>query len=129
MENISISKRVSRSTGLKEVFDVIRNESPISRSKLASLVSVSRATLSGIVCDLIEVGFLKEIGEEASTGGRPAMQLSYQPTGRYAVGVVQYDTQLRATLTDFEGNPIHSLEMHFYAFQPDAMLRAIAELV
>ena len=129
MENSIISKRVSRSTGLKEVFDVIRNESPVSRMKLASLVSVSRATLSGIVYDLIETGFLQETGEEASTGGRPAMQLSYQPAGRYAVGVVQYDTQLRATLTDFEGNPIHSLEKLFYAFQPDAMLHAIADLV
>jgi glucokinase-like ROK family protein len=128
MENTISAKRVSRGTGLREVFDVIRSESPISRMKLAGLVSVSRATLSGIVCDLIEAGFLEESGEEASTGGRPAVQLSYHPEGRLAVGIVQYDNQLRATLTDFEGNPLSSLEMPFYAFQPEAMLQTIAEL-
>jgi glucokinase-like ROK family protein len=129
MENNLASKRVSRMTGLREVFDVIRTESPISRIRLASLVSVSRATLSGIVCDLIETGFLEETGEQTSTGGRPAVQLSYRPDCRFAVGVVQYDTQLRATLTDFEGRPLYTLETPFYAYEPDAMLHAITGLV
>jgi glucokinase len=56
------------------------------------------------------------------------VQLSYHPEGRLAVGIVQYDNQLRATLTDFEGNPLSTLEMPFYAFQPEAMLQTIAEL-
>ncbi len=129
MENSNGSKRVSRSAGLQEIFEIIRTRPPVSRINLAKMVSVSRATMSGIVSELIEAGILEETGAEASTGGRPPMQLSYHPESRVAVGVVQFDTQLRATVTDLEGNPLSTLEMPFYAFNPDSMMRAIVDIV
>jgi len=129
MENNDISKRGSRSTGLREIFEGIRVGTPISRNDLAKMVSVSRATLSGIVFDLIKAGILEESGEEPSTGGRPPKVLTYHPEGRLAVGVVQFDTQLRGTVTDLEGNPLFSVEMPLYAFNPDTMMHQIVEIV
>jgi glucokinase-like ROK family protein len=129
MENNESSKRGSRSTGLKEIFECIRSGTPISRNDLAKRVSVSRATLSGIVFDLIKAGILEESGEEPSTGGRPPKVLMYHPEGRLAVGVVQFDTQLRATVTDLEGNPLWSVEMPLYAFNPDTMMHQIVDIV
>jgi glucokinase-like ROK family protein len=129
MENSYGSKRVSRSAGLKEIYEVIRTRSPVSRNNLAKMISVSRATMSGIVSELIEAGILEETGAEASTGGRPPVKLSYHPESRLAVGVVQFDTQLRATVTDLEGKPLSTLEMPFYAFNPDSMMRAIVDIV
>ncbi len=129
MSNHNGLKRVSRITGIREVFEIIRTGSPISRNDLAKMVSVSRATMSGIVYDLIENGILRESGEVVSTGGRPLKQLTYQPGSRLAVGVVQFDTQLRATVTDLEGNPQSTIEMPFYAFTPETMMQAIVDIV
>jgi glucokinase-like ROK family protein len=129
MNNNINFKRVSRRTGLSEIFEVIQKKSPISRNNLSKMISVSRATMSGIVCELIEAGILEEIGEEASTGGRPAVSLSYRPASRLAVGVVQYDTQLRATVTDLEGKSLASSEMPCYPFSPEVMMEAIVKIV
>lgn len=121
-------RRVSRSVGLAEVFDIVRKESPISRVRLAELVSVSRAALSGIVSEFVQAQILEEIGKEEPSEGRPPIRLSFSPASRVAVGVVQYDTELRATVIDMNGRPIKSIEIPFYPVQTEAMIQAIADL-
>lgn len=121
-------RRVSRSVGLLEVFDIVRKESPISRVRLAELVSVSRAALSGIVSEYIQAGILEEIGKEEASEGRPPIRLSFIPASRVAVGVVQFDTELRATVIDMNGSPIKSIEIPYYPVQTEAMIEAIADL-
>jgi glucokinase len=121
-------RRVSRSVGLLEVFEIVRKETPISRVRLAELVSVSRAALSGIVNEYIQAGILEEIGKEETSEGRPAIRLSFSPASRVAVGVVQFDTELRATVIDMNGNPIKSIEIPYYPVQTEAMIDAIADL-
>jgi glucokinase-like ROK family protein len=129
VRNIDSSRRVSRSVGLKEVYEIVRSESPISRVRLAEMVSVSRAALSGIVSEYIQAGILEEVGKEEASEGRPAIQLSFRASSRVAVGVVQFDNELRATVIDLNANPIKSIEVPFYPIHTEAMIQAIHELV
>jgi glucokinase-like ROK family protein len=122
-------RRVSRSVGLQEVFDIVRKETPISRVRLAEMVSVSRAALSSIVSEYIQAGILEETGKEEAAEGRPPIRLCFKPDARVTVGVVQYDTELRATVIDLNGSPIKTIAIPFYPLQTDAMIGAIASLV
>lgn len=108
-----------------EVFQVIRRERLISRSELAKSVSVSRATVSGIVADLLRIGLLEEEGEGESTGGRRPIKLRYRPENRKAVGVVLFNNQIQAAITDMEGSLLNYLEIPLEENTPQAMLTAM----
>lgn len=122
------SRRVSRSVGLQEVFDIVRKESPISRVRLAEMVSVSRAALSSIVNEYIQAGILEETGKEETSEGRPAIRLCFNPTSRVTVGVVQFDTELRASVIDLNGNVVKSIEVPYYPVHTEGMIHEIASL-
>jgi predicted NBD/HSP70 family sugar kinase len=122
------AKRVSRSVGQAEVLDVIRSERVISRMELARRVSVSRAALSGIVAEMLRAGLLEETGKHESSGGRPSGKLSYRPESRLAVGVVLFDDEIRATLTDLDGKPLNTLDSPLSFSTPDGMLQAIQQM-
>ena len=116
-----------RNLSRSEVFDAIRCEALISRSRLADSVSVSRATVSGIVADLLANGLLDEEGVGESTGGRRPIRLRYRPERRKVVGVVLFNDQIQAVLTDLEGSPLHDLEVHLPGNCPESMLVAMKE--
>ena len=123
------SSRVARRISRTEVLKVIRSENIISRSRLAELVPVSRATVSGIVSELIELGILEEVGQGVSTGGRRPIKLRYRPESRVAVGVVLSQNRIQAALTDMEGSPLKYLEIPIKADTPDSMLTSMKEAV
>ena len=123
------SSRVARRTGRTEVLKVIRSENIISRSRLAELVPVSRATVSGIVSELIQLGILEEVGQGVSTGGRRPIKLRYRPESRVAVGVVLSQNRIQTALTDMEGSPLKYLDVSIEADTPDSMLTSMKEAV
>ena len=86
---------------------------------------MSRATVSGIVSDLLRVNLLEEVGEGESTGGRRPIKLRYRPESRKAVGVVLFNNQIQAALTDMEGAPLSFLEIAIDGNTPEAMLQAM----
>ena len=121
------SSRIARRISRSEVLDVIRSEKLISRSKLARMVSVSRATVSGIVSELLQAGVLEEVGEGVSTGGRRPIKLRYRPDSRMVVGVVLFHNRILAALTDMEGNPLNYLEIPIYEMTPESLLCSMKE--
>jgi glucokinase-like ROK family protein len=120
--------RIARNISRSEIFKVIRAEGLISRSKLAELVPVSRATVSSVVAELLEAGVLEEVGEGQSTGGRRPVRLQYRPDSKRALGLVLFDNRIQAVLTDMEGNPVSDyLELPIGGANPDAMLDSMKE--
>jgi predicted NBD/HSP70 family sugar kinase len=115
---ISFIRDFSRS----EVLDVVRRERLLSRSELCEAVSVSRATVSGIVADLLAIGLLEEVGVGPSTGGRRPIKLAYRPVSRKAVGIVMFNNRIQAALTDMEGEALNYLEIPLEGLSPEAML-------
>jgi predicted NBD/HSP70 family sugar kinase len=126
---MSSSKQTSRNISRSQVLGVIRAERSISRSKLASMVPMSRATVSGIVAEMMEVGIIEEVGEGVSTGGRPPIKLRYNPESRMAVGAVLFDDQIQTALTDMEGNLLNYLEIPIAGGTPSSMLSTMHEAV
>lgn len=122
------STRVARSISRAEVLKVIRSEGLISRSRLAEMVPVSRATVSGIVSELLQAGVLEEVGEGQSTGGRRPVRLQYRPDSWMAMGLVLFDNKIQAVLTDMDGNPLDDyLEIPMRGTESEFMLHSMSE--
>src|SRR5690554_1607708 len=70
-----------------KTFCTIREYGRISRSELAVKTGLSRATVSETVRELLEREFVREVGSEITSRGRPPVQLEVNPLRFYLVAV------------------------------------------
>jgi N-acetylglucosamine repressor len=85
------------------VLNVIREHQPISRADLARRMKVARASLTGIVRDLLLSGDVEETGTVAAARGRWPMLLRVRTHGRLALAVDVRPGRTSVALTDFGG--------------------------
>lgn len=85
------------------VMDTIRLCAPLSRAELAARTGLTRSTVSIIVDDLIDRGFVQETTREDTKIGRPGMLLQFNPEGGCAVGVEIGVDFISVILTNFIG--------------------------
>ncbi len=80
----------------------IKNDGPISRADLAKRYKLSKAAVSEIITNLLEHGYIKEIGTGNSTrfGGRRPILLEFNPKSGFAVGVEIKRDHARVALSD-----------------------------
>ena len=88
------------------VLDAIRSVHDLSRVELAAMTGLTGATVSNIVRRLIDDGYVYEVGQGVSTGGKPRTMLRINRTGAYAVGVAIDDGSATSVLTDLMGVPL-----------------------
>ena len=67
-----------RLEGLSAVLDAVRHERARSRSQVERTTGLTRAVVAQRIGELVELGVLSERGTHASTGGRPARQLTFE---------------------------------------------------
>ncbi len=61
----------------------LRRNAPLSRASLAEMTGLNRTTVSSLVQELIDRRFVREIGLESGTPGRPGRLLSLNPAAGY----------------------------------------------
>ncbi len=86
------------------VFEKLRTQGPLSRAQLAGLLSLTRATASSIVRDLVDVGLVRETELQVPKSGRPGMLLEINPAGGCAVGLEINVDYISVVLTDCLAN-------------------------
>lgn len=88
----------------------IYQHSPISRAEVAQKLSLTRATITGMVEQLIAKGLLREtasaVGEEGRGTGRPRVMLEFVPNAYYICGVEVSPYRINYILTDLHGDVI-----------------------
>lgn len=85
------------------VAGLIRIDGIHSRTDLAQRLGASRASVTGIVRELLERGILVETTEAESTGGRRAKMLDFDPRFGYVIGIDMGATSVDIALADFRG--------------------------
>jgi len=60
--------------------------SPLSRADLAAATGLNKTTISNLVDEMIAAGFVREIGRNASAGGRPGVLLEFDPDAGWIIG-------------------------------------------
>ncbi|KPJ62180.1 MAG: hypothetical protein AMJ42_00020 [Deltaproteobacteria bacterium DG_8] len=88
------------------VLHLLRNHEAISRTWIARHLHLSKVTISTIINDLLEKGYVLEIGEGSSIekGGRRPIMLSLNTSSKFVVGVDLGTTNTVLAIGDMKGN-------------------------
>jgi predicted NBD/HSP70 family sugar kinase len=99
----------------QEVIAVLRRHGPASRAQIAEWTRLSRATVSGLVGELLRDGIAVE-RDEVNPGpagiGRPATRLALNPAMGSAIGVDFGHTHLRVAVADLSCRVLAEREAH-----------------
>jgi predicted NBD/HSP70 family sugar kinase len=95
------------------VFECVRAAGRISRSDVAKQLSVSPASVTACVNELMDLGLLQENPDtsRALTRGRPPVALSVQPDAGYVVGIKLGHNRHTAMLVDAAGQPVGDVSL------------------
>ena len=69
------------------VYRLIDQQAPISRIQVAEMSQLAPASVTKITRQLLERGLIKEVAQQASTGGRRAISLETEVTPFHSVAV------------------------------------------
>ncbi|MEZ2131188.1 MULTISPECIES: ROK family protein [unclassified Sinorhizobium] len=89
----------------RQLLRVISESGPLSRTELAALMGLSKAAMSGIARDLIDLGVLHET-ETIYGQGRPSVLLDLRPECAFFVGISLLEDPAPMILSDLNGNII-----------------------
>ncbi|WP_108816322.1 ROK family transcriptional regulator [Loktanella sp. Alg231-35] len=94
------SKNLSRQFSRSAVVQAIASTGPISRASLAKQVGLSKQTISEIVSDLENDGWITESGRTAGHVGRSATTYELVPSAAFVCAVDLGGTKVRAAIID-----------------------------
>lgn len=95
-----------REQNLTTILRCLKQNAPISRAQLASLTQLTKATVSSLVEELIDLGLIHETGYDTSGRRRPATLLELNAQSEHAVGLEIGDGFVLAVLSDLTGHII-----------------------
>lgn len=92
-----------------KLLDILLQKRPISRADIAKISKMSPTSVTRIITDLLDLGFIQET--ELSTGGvgRKAVMLDIVPSGLYTVGIHIEKHELRLCIMDFSFNIVETV--------------------
>lgn len=91
-----------RQGNLAAILNHLRQDDSITRTTLAQLTGLNRATITRLVRELIASELVLENGLQASATGRPAIPLTLNPEAGYIIGAEIGFDSITAIVTNFE---------------------------
>lgn len=127
---VDIRKTASASAGASELFQLLRDGQPRTRSELADLVGAARSTVALRLDALMELGLVGPVEDAVSTGGRPSARVALQTETRVVLGVDIGASHLRVGLTDLSGTCLADTlrDGLLVSAGPETVLDAVVEL-
>ncbi|ADQ13606.1 ROK family transcriptional regulator [Halanaerobium hydrogeniformans] len=93
-----------KNLNMKNVLTLIKDHQGISRADIAKKVNLSRAAVTNIVNELLELKLVKEVRAGKSSGGRRPILLDLNPDGGYVIGLEWGISRLKAVLLNLEAD-------------------------
>ncbi|WP_104167181.1 ROK family transcriptional regulator [Arthrobacter sp. SX1312] len=116
-------------SGASELFQVLRDGRPRTRTELADLLGLARSTVTLRIEALRELGLVGFVDEVVSTGGRPSSRIALKSGSKVVLGVDIGASHLRVAVTDLTGHGLHrSTRAIEITRGPAAVLSAVVEL-
>jgi predicted NBD/HSP70 family sugar kinase len=111
------------------VLESIRRFGPIARGEIARHVGLTVQTVSTIVRELEDQGYILSVREEPKGRGLPPATLRINPEGGYAVGIHLTPLGIDAALINLSGDVIESAHREAPSATPDDAFQAIEAMV
>ncbi|MFU9136233.1 DNA-binding transcriptional regulator NagC [Erwinia tasmaniensis] len=100
--NVDLVKQLNSAA----VYRLIDRQGPISRIQIAEHSQLAPASVTKITRQLIERGLIKEVDQQASTGGRRAISIITETRGFNTIGIRLGRSDATLTLFDLSGKPL-----------------------
>lgn len=123
-----VSRARSRSVKRTAVLNAARSERRVSRAGLVELTGLSAASITHLVRELIDEGYLAEAGAAESRGGRPQSILEFRPDAELVVVVDLRRGRVETVLADWDGTPVAEPVIRPLEHLVDDVVAAVAEL-
>jgi N-acetylglucosamine repressor len=128
MANQSLVRHINE----RRLLGILRVSGPVSRAELARRLSLTRASITGMIDDLLARGMVsekaREGGAERRDVGRPGIDIALEPKGAYFLGVEIGVGVLRFALLDLAAGVAETDEMPFdRGLAPEAVVRLVAD--
>jgi glucokinase-like ROK family protein len=86
-KQITVDQSFVRKVNTLSVMDTLRLFAPLSRAELSARTGLNRSTISSIIGELIQDGYVQETTLQDPKIGRPGMLLQLSPNGGFAIGI------------------------------------------
>lgn len=111
------------------ILRLIWREHQISRAEISRLMNLSRSTVTEIIKELLQTGFVAEVGIGESSGGRKPIVLEFQDDAKVILGIDIGATHVSVALTNLRGKLLLWKEREFPVREdPDGTHKLIDEL-
>ena len=94
----------------KEILSLCTNRQGYSIADLARCLGASIPKVTRIVSEMVQEGYLVELGKTMSSGGRRASLFGLNPNAGYFVGIHVENESISIAVTDFPGNIVNTIE-------------------
>jgi len=115
---------------VEAIFTTLLAQSPLARTELAALTGYSPSTVTGIIHDLTAAGYVREVGQKQSTGGRRRTLIEFDRSSITIAVITVGGRKIKATLVDLNADVVGSVEQAFNPLKPiESASDAVATLV
>jgi len=118
-----LMKRLNRSA----VLELLREQGPMSRARIARALNLSPATVTRIVSELVEENLVLETGTGDSTGGRRPTLVQFNYAANAIIGIDMGGTNIVGALADLGGNILQKVSLP--SFSGDGRKDALEQLI
>lgn len=116
--------------GSGDLFQILRDGRPRTRSELAELTGFSRSTISARIDELLSRGLISPVADAVSTGGRPSARVALNSHARLVAGADFGATHATVAILDLSGRVLTKVtQSRDIASGPVASLAWLAQTV
>lgn len=109
----SINSGAMKETNRRLLLQTIRAERRIPRRDLAIRTGLTPASVTNLVKELLDEGYLIEAGRGESRSGPRPIYLEINPQWGFVIGVELTVTDIVCVMTDFSAHPLHRRQLSF----------------
>lgn len=126
----SRTKKAAPGFGASELFQILRDGRPRTRSELAAATGFARSTITARIDELLQTGFIAPVGDAASTGGRPSARVAFNPSARVVAAGDIGATHATVAVMDLAGTTLAKAREEIQiADGPESVLARLTETV
>ncbi len=112
------------------ILEILHSHSPISRSGMADVSGLTRATVTNIINEFIEVGLVEEVGKLDTPIGRKKRLLRLKKNAFYVIGADISRYKLRVGVFNTDAEPMRVLEEETPIDKgKDEVIRVLLEMI
>lgn len=125
----TVNASVMRSINFSTILELIRRESPISRSKIAERLGMSLPTVMRIIDELVEEKLVVDANGTEWSGGRRRTLLKFNESGYVVIGIDLGGTKMYGAVSDLGGKVYHEVHIERHGTTEDDSYKWLVELI